>query len=83
MRYTYTFIGEPHESHPDRFTRYPSAELAALVETERLSRVAVIRQAIDAYIAQHKRKPGRNVFGLWKDRKIDGLEYQQEIRSEW
>ncbi|MDR1646744.1 MAG: ribbon-helix-helix protein, CopG family [Zoogloeaceae bacterium] len=59
------------------------AELAVLVKTERRPRAAVIRQAIAAYIAQHRRSPGTNVFGLWKDRKIDGLEYQREMRSEW
>jgi metal-responsive CopG/Arc/MetJ family transcriptional regulator len=58
-------------------------ELAALVETEQRSRAAVIRDAIDAYIAQHKRTLGADVFGLWKSKKIDGLEYQQELRSEW
>jgi metal-responsive CopG/Arc/MetJ family transcriptional regulator len=58
-------------------------ELAALVETEQRSRAAVIRDAIDAYIAQHKRAFGADVFGLWKSKKIDGLEYQQELRAEW
>lgn len=58
-------------------------ELAVLVEAEQRSRAAVIRDAIDAYIAQHRRAPGADVFGLWKSRKIDGLEYQQELRSEW
>jgi metal-responsive CopG/Arc/MetJ family transcriptional regulator len=59
------------------------AELAALVKTERCSRAALIRQAIDIYIAQHRQTLGTNVFGLWKDREVDGLAYQQEIRSEW
>jgi metal-responsive CopG/Arc/MetJ family transcriptional regulator len=59
------------------------AELAALVKSERRSRAALIRQAIDAYLAQRKRTLETNVFGLWKDRKIDALAYQQEIRSEW
>jgi metal-responsive CopG/Arc/MetJ family transcriptional regulator len=59
------------------------AELAALVETEQRSRAAVIRDAIDAYIAQHKRALGADVFGLWKSKKLDGLEYQRELRSEW
>lgn len=58
-------------------------ELAALVETEQRSRAAVIRDAIDAYIARHKRALGADVFGLWKSKKIDGLGYQQELRSEW
>jgi metal-responsive CopG/Arc/MetJ family transcriptional regulator len=58
-------------------------ELAVLVEREQRSRAAIIRDAIDAYITQHKRASGVDVFGLWKNRKIDGLEYQQELRSEW
>jgi len=58
-------------------------ELAVLVEAEQRPRAAVIRDAIEAYISLHKRARGTEVFGLWKTRKIDGLEYQQELRSEW
>ncbi|AXE96725.1 ribbon-helix-helix protein, CopG family [Paraburkholderia sp. 22099] len=58
-------------------------ELALLVESEQRPRAAVIRDAIEAYIAQHKRVLGNDVFGLWKNRKVDGLEYQRELRSEW
>ncbi|MGI4984539.1 MAG: ribbon-helix-helix protein, CopG family [Janthinobacterium lividum] len=59
------------------------AALSALVESERRPRAAVIRDAIEAYISRHK--PGSNdgVFGLRKNRRVDGLEYQQELRSEW
>jgi metal-responsive CopG/Arc/MetJ family transcriptional regulator len=59
------------------------SELAELVEVEQRPRAAVIRDAIEAYIASHKRSLGADVFGLWKRKKIDGLEYQQELRSEW
>ncbi|MCL2876130.1 MAG: ribbon-helix-helix domain-containing protein [Betaproteobacteria bacterium] len=58
-------------------------DLAAIVEAEQRPRAAVIRDAIAAYISWHKRPPGVDVFGLWKGRKIDGLAYQQELRSEW
>ena len=58
-------------------------ELAVLVEAERRPRAAVIRDAIEAYIANHKQAHGAEVFGLWKNKQIDGLEYQQELRSEW
>ena len=58
-------------------------ELAAIVEAEQRPRAAVIRDAIDAYISQHRPGPGTDVFGLWKSKKVDGLEYQQELRSEW
>ena len=59
------------------------SDLATLVEAEQRPRAAVIRDAIEAYIASHKQALGVEVFGLWKRKKIDGLEYQQELRSEW
>ena len=58
-------------------------ELAVLVEVEQRPRAAVIRDAIEAYISQHKPMLGADAFGLWKSKKVDGLEYQQELRSEW
>ncbi|APR96751.1 putative transcriptional regulator, CopG family [Pandoraea thiooxydans] len=58
-------------------------ELAVIVESEQRPRAAVIRDAIEAYIAQRKRTLGTDVFGLWKSKKVDGLTYQQELRSEW
>ncbi|WP_439670870.1 ribbon-helix-helix protein, CopG family [Cupriavidus necator] len=58
-------------------------ELAVIVEAEHRPRAALIRDAIEAYISQHKRTIGGDVFGLWKSKQIDGLAYQQELRSEW
>jgi len=58
-------------------------ELAMIVELEHRPRAAIVRDAIEAYISQRKRAVGTEVFGLWKSRKIDGLAYQQELRSEW
>lgn len=58
-------------------------QLAALVEAEQRPRAAIIRDAIDSYLALHKRMIGSDVFGLWKRKKLDGLAYQEELRSEW
>lgn len=58
-------------------------DLAAIVEAEHRPRAAVIRDAIEAYISQHKQAHGADVFGLWKGKKIDGVAYQKELRSEW
>ncbi|TDG04298.1 ribbon-helix-helix protein, CopG family [Paraburkholderia guartelaensis] len=59
-------------------------ELAALVQSEHRSRAAIIREAIESYIAQRKRvAAGEDVFGAWKGRQIDGVDYQRELRSEW
>ena len=63
---------------PDRLIR----ELTAICEAEKVSRAEVIRQAIASYI--EKKKPATiEAFGLWKGRKIDGLAYQEQVRSEW
>ncbi|MEC3768863.1 ribbon-helix-helix protein, CopG family [Cupriavidus sp. SS-3] len=57
--------------------------LAAIAEAEHRSRAAVVRDAIKRYISQRKLALGPDVFGLWKDKKIDGLAYQKKRRSEW
>jgi predicted transcriptional regulator len=58
-------------------------ELAMLGEQQQRPRAAVIRDAISAYVASNKRGPAVDVFGVWKDRQVDGLKYQQELREEW
>ncbi len=58
-------------------------DLAVVVEAEQALVRAVIRDAIEAYISQRKHALGADVCGLWKSKKIDGLAYRQELRSEW
>lgn len=56
--------------------------LATICREENTSRAEIIRRAIALYI--EKSKPIEvNVFGLWKDRQVDGLAYQEQVRSEW
>ncbi|MDR9837686.1 ribbon-helix-helix domain-containing protein [Herbaspirillum huttiense] len=59
------------------------ADLTQLVESQRRPRAVIIREAIAAYITQHKLEHDTDVFGLWKKKKVDGLAYQRELRSEW
>lgn len=59
------------------------ADLTQLVESQRRPRAVIIREAIAAYITQHKLEHDADVFGLWKKKKVDGLAYQRELRSEW
>jgi metal-responsive CopG/Arc/MetJ family transcriptional regulator len=64
----------------------PDAQLSDLMliaDAEKRSRAAVIRDALDGYIAQRKPALAVDVFGLWKDKNIDGLDYQDKLRSEW
>ncbi len=61
-------------------------ELTRLSKRRKVSRAAVIREALSAYLARQKsttEKDMRNAFGLWGDHKIDGLEYQRKLRDEW
>jgi metal-responsive CopG/Arc/MetJ family transcriptional regulator len=57
--------------------------LDEIAKTEKRSRAALIRQAIDAYLSGRRNKGEGDAFGLWGKRKIDGLAYQKRVRSEW
>jgi len=64
----------------------PEAQVAALDElsrAEKKSRAALIRQAIDDYLARRRSSGDEDAFGLWGNRKIDGLAYQRRMRREW
>jgi predicted transcriptional regulator len=58
-------------------------KLALIARAEHRSRAAIMRDAIETYITHHTFAPSPNVFGLWKDKNIDGLAYQEALRSEW
>ena len=58
-------------------------ELSKLVKAEGRPRAAIIRDAVDAYLAPRRKATGNEVFGRWKGRGIEGLEYQEKLRSEW
>lgn len=64
---------------PDRELR----EITELSRRRKLSRAALIREAVAAYLAEHRRAQKQNAFGLWGERKTDGLAYQDRLRSEW
>ncbi|AMJ61033.1 ribbon-helix-helix protein, CopG family [Bosea sp. PAMC 26642] len=57
--------------------------LDTIARRVRLSRAALIRAAIDDYLDRHHREQVEDGFGLWGQRKVDGLAYQEEARREW
>lgn len=65
-------IGDPEVKALDR-----------LAQRERMSRAALIRKAINDFLARNNADIEAEAFGLWGDRKIDGLTYQENMRSEW
>lgn len=57
--------------------------LALLGEKEQKSRAALIREAIKEYLTQRQGTDMAAAFGLWQDRQIDALAYEQALRDEW
>jgi metal-responsive CopG/Arc/MetJ family transcriptional regulator len=54
-----------------------------LSKRHKQSRAALIRGAIDDFLAKHRHDQAVDAFGLWGERKIDGLDYQEQVRGEW
>ena len=65
-------IDEPHLRELDR-----------LASRERRSRAAMVRQAIAEYLDRRAPQVFDGAYGLWGDRKVDGLHYQEKVRGEW
>ena len=57
--------------------------LDELSRSEKRSRAALIRQAVDEYLSKRRGGAHDEAFGLWGDRRVDGLAYQEKLRSEW
>jgi hypothetical protein len=63
----------------------PEQQLAALAEICRelgISRAEAIRRAVAAW-TEGRAAGLAAAFGLWKDRPIDALRYEDAIRDEW
>ena len=68
---------------PPLAERMRPSRLEDLVGQEHLVGVdGIIRKAIASYVEQN-RPVTADAFGIWKDRQVDGLDYQETIRSEW
>jgi len=47
------------------------------------SRASLIRDAVSNYLVEVQTEKAEAAFGVWKSRKIDGLEYQTKAREDW
>lgn len=59
------------------------AALDELSKVEKKSRAALIRRAIDDYLAKRRVVQEEEAFGLWGNDKVDGMAYQKRLRREW
>ena len=57
--------------------------LDGLCLREGISRAEAIRRAIGEHLLRNPPPDRKPAFGLWRGRGIDGLKYQEAIRSEW
>lgn len=60
--------------------------LAALCQREGISRAEAVRRAVALMLEEKKiglQQALQDSFGMWKNRAIDGVEYQRELRAEW
>jgi hypothetical protein len=47
-----------------------------------LPRAALVRQAVAEFLLLHQAETNGEAFGLWRNRKLDGLDYQRRLREE-
>lgn len=57
--------------------------LDGICRRERISRAEAIRRAVTLLVRERGIDAASGAFGLWRARRVDGLEYQQRLRREW
>ena len=57
--------------------------LAEVCRREGVSRAEAVRRAVADYLDAQCLREREDAFGLWRDRRIDGLEYERRRRQEW
>ncbi len=48
-----------------------------------ISRAEFVRRAIAISLEPHRQARKTEAFGLWSNRRVDGLKYQERLRGEW
>ena len=64
----------------------PEEQLQALAELcrrENISRAEAIRRAVADYAKRQRPGKGARAFGIWRQRRTDGLAYERRLRREW
>ena len=59
-------------------------ELESIRTRQKCSRAFLIREAIQSFLKKQPNKSNFDeAFGAWKEREVDGVDYQNEWRREW
>jgi metal-responsive CopG/Arc/MetJ family transcriptional regulator len=57
--------------------------LAEVCKRKGISRAEAVRRAVRQFLQLESRATSDEAFGLWRDRKTDGLAYQRKLRKQW
>jgi Arc/MetJ-type ribon-helix-helix transcriptional regulator len=57
--------------------------LDALCRRDRISRAEAVRRAVALLVRTEGGMASGVAFGIWRDRREDGLAYQRRVRCEW
>ena len=57
--------------------------LAEVCRDQGISRAEAVRRALARYLDEHRRRRQEDVFGIWRGRHPDGLDYERRLRGEW
>jgi predicted transcriptional regulator len=58
-------------------------DLDEVASARKRSRASVIREALAEFLSKSSKAKEADGYGLWGKRKIDGLDYQKKLRTEW
>lgn len=58
-------------------------QLALFASQQKISRAELIRRAVADYLQRYVAVRADDAFGLWRERNVDGVAYQQRLREEW
>ncbi len=58
-------------------------EFDELAKREDISRAEAVRRAIAEYLESRRSSGGEAAFGIWRDKRIDALAYEDDLRGEW
>ncbi len=58
-------------------------QLDAWAAREKTSRAEIVRRLLGAAVAEQDKGSLDKYFGVWKDRNMDGVAWQRELRDEW
>ena len=57
--------------------------LAEVCRNQGISRAEAVRRALARYLDEHRRRRQEDVFGIWRGRHPNGLDYERGLRAEW